>query len=104
MIILESPIKRIRTDRLVIRLAESGDEEAIYSYRSDFNGNKYQGWFPDSVERVGDYIKNMPSTIDIVDKWFQFVIITADENKIIGDIGVCFTGSDEIQGGSRTPI
>ena len=44
----------IKTERLIIRLAEPEDAEGIFSYRSDFVGNKYQGWFPDSVEEVRD--------------------------------------------------
>ena len=48
----------IKTQRLTIRLAESKDAESIFSYRSDLEENKYQGWFPDSVEEVRDYIFN----------------------------------------------
>ena len=55
----------IKTERLIIRLAEPEDAESIFSYRSDFAKNKYQGWFPDSVEEVRDYISNMPATMDI---------------------------------------
>ena len=55
----------IKTERLIIRLAEPEDAESIFSYRSDFAENKYQGWFPDSVEEVRDYISNMPATMDI---------------------------------------
>lgn len=58
----------IKTERLIIRLAEPEDAESIFSYRSDFAENKYQGWFPDSVEEVRDYISNMPATMDIAKK------------------------------------
>ena len=62
----------IKTERLIIRLAEPEDAESIFSYRSDFAENKYQGWFPDSVEEVRDYISNMPATMDIANICFQF--------------------------------
>lgn len=81
----------IKTERLIIRLAEPEDAESIFSYRSDFAKNKYQGWFPDSVEEVRDYISNMPATMDIANICFQFTIILADENRLIGDMGISFT-------------
>ena len=71
----------IKTQRLTIRLAESKDAESIFSYRSDLEENKYQGWFPDSVEEVRDYISNMPQTMDVANICFQFAIIYTDEKK-----------------------
>ncbi len=53
----------INTERLTIRLAETEDAISIISYRSDFIENKYQGWFPNSVEEVCEYISNMPRTM-----------------------------------------
>lgn len=47
----------IKTERLIIRLAKPEDAKSIFSYRSDLVENKYQGWFPDSVEEVRDYIR-----------------------------------------------
>ena len=73
----------IKTERLIIRLAEPEDAESIFSYRSDFAENKYQGWFPDSVEEVRDYISNMPATMDIA--------------NIIGDMGISFTNHNNMQ-------
>lgn len=71
----------IKTQRLTIRLAESKDAESIFSYRSDLEENKYQGWFPDSVEEVRDYISNMPQTMDVANICFQFAIIYTDEKS-----------------------
>lgn len=87
----------IKTERLIIRLAEPEDAESIFSYRSDFAKNKYQGWFPDSVEEVRDYISNMPATMDIANICFQFTIILADENRLIGDMGISFTNHNNMQ-------
>jgi len=87
----------IKTDRLIIRLAMSGDEEGIYSYRSDIVENKYQGWQPASVEEVRDYILNMPATFDVADVCFQFVIILKETNRLIGDMGIVFTGHEGMQ-------
>lgn len=87
----------IKTERLIIRLAESEDAESIFSYRSDFAENKYQGWFPDSVEEVRDYISNMPEAMDIANVCFQFIILTKNENRQIGDMGIIFTGHETMQ-------
>jgi len=87
----------IKTERLIIRLAEPKDAEAIFAYRSDFIENRYQGWFPESVEEVRNYICTMPKTIDVSDVCFQFAIIHADENRLIGDMGIIFTNHDGMQ-------
>lgn len=87
----------IETERLVIRLAEPEDAESIFSYRSDFVENKYQGWFPDSVEEVRDYITNMPKVLDISDICFQFAIFLTYEKRLIGDMGIIFTNHDNMQ-------
>ena len=87
----------ILTDRLIIRLAKPEDAEAIYSYRSDAVVNQYQGWFPESVEEVRNYITNMPVTMDVADICLQFAIINKYENRIIGDMGIIFTGHEKTQ-------
>lgn len=71
----------IKTQRLTIRLAESEDAESIFFYRSDLEENKYQGWFPDSVEEVRDYISSMPQSMDVANICFQFAIIYTDEKS-----------------------
>lgn len=87
----------IKTGRLIIRLAEPEDAEGIFSYRSDLVENKYQGWFPASVDEVRTYISHMPETMDIANVCFQFVIILVDENKLIGDMGIIFTNHNNMQ-------
>lgn len=77
----------IKTERLFIRLAEPEDAEDIFSYRSDFAENQFQGWFPDSVEEVRDYISNMPGTMDVANICFQVAIVLVNENRLIGDMG-----------------
>lgn len=86
-----------KTERLIIRLAEPEDAAGIFSYRSDFDENKYQGWFPDSAEDVCDYIKNMPKVMDVANVCFQFVIILASEIRLIGDMGIIFTNHNNTQ-------
>ena len=90
-------IDDILTDRLIIRLAKPDDAEEIYSYRSDTIENRYQGWFPESVEEVRNYIANMPVKMDIADACFQFAILAKNENRLIGDMGIIFTGHERMQ-------
>ncbi len=87
----------IETDRLMIRLATPDDAGAIYSYRSDVIGNRYQGWFPGSIEEVRDYISNMPKSFDVADTCFQFAITTRNENRLIGDMGIVFSNHNNMQ-------
>ncbi|MCD7901631.1 MAG: GNAT family N-acetyltransferase [Bacteroides sp.] len=90
-------MKNILTDRLIIRLAKPDDAQAIYQYRSDAIENQYQGWFPESAEEVRNYITNMPVSLDVADVCFQFAILTKNENHLIGDMGIVFTGHERMQ-------
>ena len=38
----------------------------------------------------------MPATMDIANICFQFTIFLADENSLIGDIGISFTNQNNI--------
>lgn len=87
----------VMTERLMIRFAKINDSEAIFSYRSDVLENKYQGWLPESVNDVRDYIKRMPITFDVADVCLQFVIIEKSKNLLIGDMGIRFTNHNNMQ-------
>lgn len=87
----------ITTERLIIQLANPEDAHAIYCYRSDAVENQYQGWFPESEEEVRNYLTNMPVTLDVADVCFQFAILTKKENRLIGDMGIIFTGHEKMQ-------
>lgn len=87
----------IITERVMIRLAKIDDSEAIYFYRSDVIENRYQGWLPESVDEVRDYIKTMPTTLDVSDVCLQFVIVEKTNNIIIGDMGISFTNHNNMQ-------
>ena len=88
----------LRTERLTLRPVTTTDADAILAYRSDAVTNKYQGWIPETIEEVIDFINNkVSSTINIADSWFQFVIITSDDNLVIGDLGVHFIDEEGFQ-------
>ena len=88
----------INTERLLLRSVRLDDAETIFIYRSDSIENQYQGWIPKKIDDVYDFIKNkVSSTIDLIDTWYQFVIIKKENNELIGDIGVHFIDSNKKQ-------
>jgi RimJ/RimL family protein N-acetyltransferase len=88
----------ILTERLVLRSIHLDDAEAIYQYRSDSRTNQYQNWIPKTINDVYDFINNRVSpTIDVIDTWYQFVIMKKEQSDILGDIGVHFLDSGKEQ-------
>lgn len=88
----------INTDRLIIRQVEISDAEQIFAYRSDAETNKYQGWIPNDLEQVEDFIENKVSKeVNVSGTWVQMSLLRKEDNKIIGDIGVLFKDEDDMQ-------
>ena len=87
----------IETKRTILRPIELKDNEQLYSYRSDAETNKYQGWKPKSLEDINEFISKNPTEFNTPQTWFQLVIIEKASNKIIGDIGVHFIDADNFQ-------
>lgn len=86
-----SSIINITSKRLLLRQVELDDAEAIFSYRSDSVTNKYQGWKPETIKDVHDFINyKVVSEINIAGTWCQLVIIKKEEMKIVGDVGIHF--------------
>lgn len=86
------------TDRLILRPIRMEDSISIFRYRSDSFVNQYQGWIPNTIDDVHDFIKTKVSPeIDIPNTWYQLAIITRENSELIGDIGVHFLDSDKFQ-------
>ncbi len=81
---------KIKTERLRLRPIKKEDATAVFGYRSDAITNKYQGSIPKTIEGTYDFIENTSPKIDIVDTWFQLVILENESQAIIGDIGIHF--------------
>ncbi len=87
----------IATPRTFIRPIEPADSNQVFSYRSDAVTNQYQGWIPKSIAEVDDFIAKNPSKFNQPETWFQLVIIENNSQNIIGDIGIHFIDTDNLQ-------
>lgn len=85
-----------KTERLILRPIEFADAQAVFSYRSDAETNKYQGWVPDDIEQIKDFIETKVSDeVNVSGTWFQWVIVL--DGNVIGDVGVHFLSDDDMQ-------
>ena len=88
----------LNTRRLNLRPLTIEYAEEIFKYRSDSVTNQYQGWIPTTIDEVADFINNKVSPVfDKADTWFQFVIISNSDGKLIGDLGVHFIDEEKSQ-------
>jgi RimJ/RimL family protein N-acetyltransferase len=87
----------IETERLLLRPIEIKDANNLFSYRVDAIVNKFQGWIPKKIEDAFEFINKTTSKFDVVDSWFQLVIIAKNSNQIIGDIGIHFIDKQQVE-------
>jgi len=87
----------LETKRLIIRPIKLDDKNEVFSYRSDRETNKYQGWIPATISDVEFFIGKTCKKMNEPETWFQFVIIQKETQQIIGDIGVHFLDKENIQ-------
>lgn len=88
------------TSRLIIRPIQATDAEAIFVYRKDYETNKYQGWVPNSVEDVHEFLRNRVSyEYNVPDTWFQCVLVHKTSRKIVGDVGIHFIYNHQVEFG-----
>jgi RimJ/RimL family protein N-acetyltransferase len=87
----------IETELLLLRPITRNDNKQVFSYRSDAETNKYQGFIPKKLEEVDEFIAKNPLKFNQPESWFQLVIIEKNCNEIIGDIGIHFIGEDDFQ-------
>ncbi|SRX76004.1 GNAT family N-acetyltransferase [Aequorivita antarctica] len=87
----------IETETLLLRPITIEDNHQVFSYRSDIETNKYQGFVPKELKEVDNFIAKNPLEINQPESWFQLVIIEKSSNEIIGDIGIHFIADDGFQ-------
>lgn len=87
----------IETDRLQLRPININDKQAMWSYRSDAEANKYQGWIPKTLADVEEFIGKLAPTFNQSQTWFQLAVIEKETGLLIGDIGIHFMGNENLQ-------
>lgn len=88
----------ITTNRLLLRPLSIEDAEAFYNYKSDALANQFQGWVPDTIEEVYDFVQNkIVNECNVVHTWYQLAIIRKNDNVLIGDIGLHFIDHENKQ-------
>jgi len=87
----------LETKRLIIRPIKLDDKNEVFSYRSDRETNKYQGWIPTTLSDVESFIGNISKQINEPGTWFQFIIIEKETQKIVGDLGIHFIDRENKQ-------
>ncbi|MBC8004321.1 MAG: GNAT family N-acetyltransferase [Verrucomicrobia bacterium] len=94
---MDSQIQLV-TERLQVRQIQMTDAETIFKYRRDPLVNQYQGWIPETINDVHEFIaRKVSDEINVPGTWFQLVVIKKDENKLIGDVGVHFLADEPFQ-------
>lgn len=89
---------KLHTKRLLLEKLEMKHAESFYSYRSDAETNKYQGWIPYALEDCKHFIKNrIAEQMNTEGTWFQFAILHKETNELIGDLGIHFLPGDNHQ-------
>jgi RimJ/RimL family protein N-acetyltransferase len=88
---------KLQTNRLLLRPISLEDKEAVFAYRSNKEDNKYQGWIPEKLSDVEEFIGKVAKQLDEPDSWFQLVIIEQGSGLVIGDLGIHFCGDENKQ-------
>lgn len=87
----------LETERLLIRDIILDDKHAIFNYRSDAEANKFQSWIPETLKDVEQFIERNNKEFNQPESWYQFLITEKDTKAVIGDIGIHFFGSENLQ-------
>lgn len=87
----------IESERIILRPIEFKDNEQVFSYRSDTETNKYQGFIPKELNEVDEFIAKNPTEFNQPESWFQLIIIEKKSKIIVGDLGIHFVGVDGFQ-------
>ncbi|WP_346778646.1 GNAT family protein [Burkholderia sp. Ac-20353] len=90
----ECPV--IETERLVLDPLSQEDAKDLFSYRSDPEVARYQGWQPSNFEEAADFISEQSNIkFGQADQWCQLAIRSKHTRELIGDFGVHFPSTKE---------
>jgi RimJ/RimL family protein N-acetyltransferase len=89
---------KFSTERLILRGIRVTDAKSIFKYRSNSQIYKFQNWRPQSLQDVENYICTKISKIpNIPNTWYQLGILIKESNVLIGDIGIHFIDSVQVE-------
>lgn len=82
--------------RITLRRLRLEDLERFQAYRHDLNVGLYQGWSPQPENAAARFLETMNS-MDLFEpkQWCQIGIADHSSDQLIGDIGVCLSGSGD---------
>lgn len=64
---------QLYTERLVLRDITIEDQQDIFDYRSDAEANRFQGWIPETLEEVENFILRNTKEFNQPESWYQLV-------------------------------
>ena len=82
------------TPRLLIRPVQPQDAVAIYDYRGDVENSKFLSRTMASLDETKEFIAKCEPEFNQHGSWYQTVLVSKDNNKVIGDVGLHFTAQD----------
>lgn len=88
---------QLKTKRLLLRPIEANDKHAVFAYRADAETNKYQGWIPRTIEDVEEFTEKLSTRFNVPDTWYQLAIVKKTGNELIGDIGIHFIDTQQVE-------
>jgi RimJ/RimL family protein N-acetyltransferase len=87
----------LETERLLIRDITLDDKQTVFNYRSDAEANKFQSWIPETLEDANSLLKEIIKNSISRKAGIRFLITEKDTKTVIGDIGIYFFGSENLQ-------
>ena len=80
--------------RVALRRLRPGDLAPFQAYRHDADVGRYQGWEPQSDVVARAFIAEMSQAeFGRLGEWLQIAIADADDDALLGDIGLVVMGS-----------
>jgi RimJ/RimL family protein N-acetyltransferase len=86
---VDTDLRPIQTERLLLRRSRPEDAATISAYRSDPNVNRQQGWDRTDLEGVlADIVEMSGRSPGEPGGWVQFTVEERGGGRIVGDVGL----------------
>jgi len=92
---VDTDLRPIQTERLLLRRSTPEDAATISAYRSDPNVNRQQGWERTDLEGVlADIVEMSGRSPGQPGGWVQFTVEERGGGRIVGDVGLSLAESE----------